>query len=126
MDENKPDGSKPGTAPGKPKYQLSAVTFDCAPEGTAIPAYLNDLRWKCWRMPHFPESSMAQVMAVCTEVSYDPERDAYLVAHEDDPNDPWVVPAETITTADGQDVKVYAVGAGYWCWDETDLPTTPA
>jgi hypothetical protein len=104
-------------------FQLKAVTFDGAPEGTAIPAYLNDRRWNGWRMPYFPESSIPLVLALFPDVSFDAELDACVIAEP--PEEPQTVNAETITTADGQRVKVYGVGAGSWTWDEAELPATP-
>lgn len=98
-------------------FTLQAVTFDMAPQGTAIPAYLDGRRWNGWRMPYFPESSMAQLMALCPDVSYDADRDAYVISTDGAPEDSWAVHAETIQTADGQAIKTYPVGAGAWTWD---------
>lgn len=101
-------------------FFLKNVSFDCAPEGTSIPAYVNDKRWNGWLMPHFPESSMPLVMAVCGDVSYDAQRDVYAVRSDEAPEDAFEVPAETITTAEGLEVKVYPVGAGSWTWESAD------
>lgn len=104
-------------APLVDEFKLSAVTIDVFAAVVKIPAYLNSKRWNGWRMPHFPESSMAQVLTLFPDVTYDAEQDAYMVP---DDEGPYPVRAETITTADGQTVKVYPVGAGSWCWDEVD------
>lgn len=101
-------------------YTLRPVTFDCAPGGTAIPAYLDHRRWNGWRMPYFPASSMPQVMAVCGDVSYDEARDVYVIRSDESPEDASEVPAETITTSSGEEIKVYPVGAGAWTWDVAD------
>lgn len=100
-----------------PGYQLGAVTLDMAPEGTSIPAYLNGQRWNGWQTPQFPVASMPQVMELVGCVTYDADRDAYIVKESDDPEDEWVVEAQMIETADGQQVKTYGVGAGSWTWE---------
>lgn len=98
-------------------FELKAVTFDMAPEGTAIPAYLNERRWNGFRMPYFPESSMPLLMELCADVRRDPHCDAFIVCSDEAPEDAFTVPAEVIETADGQTVKVYPVGAGCWTWE---------
>ena len=47
---------------------------------------------------------------------YDDERDLFV--DDSDVNEPDEVtyPAEEIIV-DGKPVKVYAIGAGYWCWE---------
>lgn len=101
-------------------YELKAVTFDLAPEGTAIPAYLNERRWNGFRMPYFPECSMPMVMQLCADVRRHPDIDAYVICSDEAPEDAMTVPAETIRAADGADVKVYPVGAGAWVWELAD------
>jgi len=95
----------------------------------AHPGYTFGDLWNGWECPYFPRES-ADAIALemnaglgAEGITYDPERDAYVInaeAYGYDPGDePEIVKAERIP---GADVPVYAIGNRSWCWEEVAPP----
>lgn len=102
----------------EPEFAPVKVTGDWLPPETALAAYSDGQRWNGWEMPHFEKEEADRLAALTGDLRYDPERDAFVQRIDgggDSDEDVWT--AQTIRVA-GADVKVYAIGAGSWCWDE--------
>ncbi len=82
--------------------------------------YTDGSTWNGWACPFFTREVAEKVLAdsekVGYKVSYDEERKAFVVRHEDDnPSDPEVFQAREIEV-DGNLVTVYGIGAYSWVW----------
>ena len=91
--------------------------------------------WNGWEMPHFTRANADLLMALwnaageklaedpkaCLQsvMSYDAERDAYIVTFPEDEQATETFEIENILV-DGEYVRVYAIGAGSWTWDRED------
>ena len=90
-------------------------------EGT-FAAWTDGTDWNGWAMPRF-EFADAQLLiaALGKDVSkYDATADAFITTMQGGDEETW--PAEIIHLPDGGTVKVYAIGAGSWIWEEADSP----
>lgn len=77
--------------------------------------------WNGWQMPAFEFSECQRIAETLGDgvvrISYDAKADAFVVRDLQSPDDePEVYAGKTIRTEDGPK-KVYAIGAGAWCWD---------
>lgn len=100
-----------------PFRQVSVAIDGVGDEHTTFVAYSNGRRWNGWAMPHFPLDSALAVAKAMGDVRYDETRDVFILEPEGE--EPEEFAAEVIQV-DGNDVKVYAIGSGYWCWDVVD------
>jgi hypothetical protein len=83
-----------------------------------IPGYnLEGALWNGWSMPYFTKEGADQVCDEVPSLSYDSEKDRYVMTNEESGEDPDYWEAEMINIEGLGDVKVYAIGAGFWCWD---------
>lgn len=80
----------------------------------AYPCYHRNQNWNGWAMPYF---TFKEAKKVAKEMKgrYDKEKDAFIfnMDGEDDVYEPMNIKVR------GCNAKVYATGAGYWCWDLT-------
>lgn len=78
----------------------------------AYPCYHQNQHWNGWAMPYF---TFKEAKKVAKEMKgrYDEAKDAFIfnMDGEDDVYEPMTIKAR------GRSIKVYAIGAGYWCWD---------
>jgi len=70
--------------------------------------------WNGWEMPRF-EREVAERVARAARGRYDEKRDCFLTPAEDGEEE-W--PADEIELLGGAKLKVYAIGAGSWIWEE--------
>jgi hypothetical protein len=96
------------------------VSGDWLPEGTVLPAILNDARWNGWAIPYFELETARKLAYVMSDLRYDVHRDAF-VTESGEGGDEEVFVAEKIVVA-GRERKAYAIGAGSWCWCEESAP----
>lgn len=96
-------------------YTAGTVTAEFLPEGVILPCYSNGMRWNGWGMPVFAFEAACRLMALNPEITYDAQRDCFTwKPHDDDEQDTFEA---AMIDNDGRPVKVYAIGAGSWCWD---------
>jgi hypothetical protein len=106
-----------------PVFAPGRVTGDWLDDGSgtviAFPAYLNGERWNGWAMPYFTkETALDMLTASGNTFRFDDARDAFIISEpEAYDGEDYVIEAEQIDV-NGERVKVYAVGAGCWVWDE--------
>ncbi len=99
------------------EYVLSAVTAEWLPGHVTAPAYTNGQHWNGWAMPLFTLAAAKQLLQHMPELHYDEPTDAFVVdPHDDNEETIERYGAEYLTVA-GERVKVYAIGAGSWCWE---------
>ena len=104
---------KPATLPA---FSLCAVSAEWLPPGLTFAAYSKGQRWNGWAMPYFPAESAMALREHLPGLCYDATRDVFVDDSEENEPDEVIFPAEEIIV-DGKPVKVYAIGAGYWCWE---------
>ena len=105
--------------PAKEKpYTLVEVTCDAFQDNISVKAYSNGDRWNGWVMPYFPVSEVPKLINLLPS----------LVLSENGTKitDPTGVEEEfwDITEINGE--KVFAVGAGFWCWEISRATTDPS
>ena len=78
--------------------------------------------WNGWAMPRFELAEAQLLIAALGKDAgeYDLAGDAFITRM--DPSEPETWPSEIIHLPDGGTVKVYAIGAGSWIWEEADSP----
>jgi hypothetical protein len=119
---------------GARKYELTKVCIDDL-VGPVEAYVIAGERWNGWEMPHFTRANADLLMALwnaageklaedpkaCLQsvMSYDAERDAYIVTFPEDEQATETFEIENILV-DGEYVRVYAIGAGSWTWDRED------
>lgn len=115
---------KPAELPG---FKAAGVSADWLPEGFTAPAFLNGKKWNGWAMPYFTLDAAKTLLPHMPSLSYSSEQDAFIAFEVEAPEgeQETLFQAETIQV-DGAAVKVYAIGSGYWCWDEEDATTDTA
>lgn len=106
----------------------------CLDDGQSYPCFLNGTYWNGWACPMFTEDVAHQIAADINappetdlRLGFNPEKDAFIEQVDGCPEEEWIAyAAETIEVA-GQSIKVYPVGNGSWCWDESEpAPAEPA
>lgn len=96
-------------------FSLQAVSAEWLPDDLTLPAYTNGQRWNGWAMPYFPAESAHTLLEHMPDLRYDAAQDAFVSKSYDDETEDDVFPAQELVV-EGVTVKVYAVGAGSWCW----------
>lgn len=111
------------TASDAPRpYRAVLINFDGGPD---YAAYSRGDRWNGWSMPYFTHSEVVRLAADLhprTELVYHPEDNTWRNDQQGDGEEDVYI-EETIEV-DGQRIKVFGIGAGSWCWDETEGETT--
>lgn len=101
----------------QPAIRKARFTADWLPADMSVEGYTNDMRWNGWGMPMFTLEEAQRLIPYMPGLEHDASADSFVMKSEfDEPGEHEVFAAETII-ADGQTVKVYAIGAGSWCWD---------
>lgn len=101
-----------------PQYRLADISAEWLDPSVKLKAYTNGYRWNGWATPHFTLEQAAEVQKHMPGLQYDAEKDAFVFPDENE-DEPWVFESETIIV-DGQDIKVYGIGSGSWCWTLED------
>lgn len=81
-----------------------------------LPGYTTGELWNGWAKPCFT-AEVCEKMVAMGRLQRDDAQDAYFVDEQQEFDEKEVWLPETITF-EGQPLKVWAVGAGYWSWDE--------
>ena len=108
--------------------------FYVAQEKETFAGWTDGQTWNGWARPRFERAEAERVIAwlatldpkpadgrvgcflpVTDKEHFDGERDAFITVNQAGEEEVW--PAENITISDGSQLKVYALGAGCWCWD---------
>lgn len=106
---------KPATTPAIRKARFTA---DWLPADMSVEGFSNGMRWNGWGMPMFTLEEAQRLIPYMPGLEHDASTDSFVMKSEnDEPGQHEVFAAETITV-DGQSVKVYAIGAGSWCWGD--------
>lgn len=95
-----------------PPYAPGIATGDWLPDGTSFPCYYNGTRWNGWSMPQFEREVGLRLCEHMPDLRYDEKLDAFFIGDEDGECE---YKAEQISV-DGRTIKVYPIGAGFWCW----------
>lgn len=106
----------------KARFALGHDNYDAAHEGYTF----GDL-WNGWECPYFTREvgeAIALEMQGEEAITYDAERDAFVLTYEPwgngEPCPPEIFRAKRLP---GVDVPVYAIGAWGWCWEIVEPPS---
>lgn len=112
---------------GKLPFKAARFDADWLPNDFLLEGYTDGRRWNGWAMPYLRLDQAQRLLAHMPDLRYDAGRDAFIqtIAEYDPPDNEDVFEACWISV-DGHAIKVYAIGAGSWCWDMTLLGATPA
>ena len=108
--------------------------FHIAQEKETFAGWADGQTWNGWARPRSERAEAERVIAwlatldpkpadgrvgfffpVTDKEHFDGERDGFITVNQAGQEDVW--PAEHIKISDGSQLKVYASGAGCWCWD---------
>ena len=97
---------------------FSRGRFGLADSERAFDGWSNGQLWNGWEMPRFELQAGMEILGWMGDAKarYDADRDALITGNQDGEEEAW--PAESITVTDGSRMKVYALGAGSWMWEE--------
>jgi hypothetical protein len=100
------------------------ATFDIDGMFVDLPGFTAGRRWNGWACPFFPHESCVAIITRIPGSSFDPEREAFFIPREDaGPGDePVEVYLPETIMVDGQPIRVWAIGAGSWTWEEASPP----
>ncbi|WP_341744774.1 hypothetical protein [Azonexus hydrophilus] len=103
-------------------YCAGKVGAEFLPDDLMFDCFSNGQRWNGWGMPYFTlENGLRLAALKASDLVYDAEGDRFVFRVDDsDPESDEVYPATMITTASGETVKAYPIGAGSWCWDAVE------
>lgn len=106
------------------EYQPVEVTIEGFDEGFSLPAYSNGMLWNGWVMPYFTREAAMAIAQQIDTISYDRERDVFV---EDDgyPEEGELTITATTIRVGNEDVEVFAIGSGSWCWELVELGAQP-
>lgn len=92
-----------------------AVYGSWLPENLLLPAYCDDTRWNGWVNPRFTkETGLLLTSFMDGQLVYDAEADVF-VDLPDGYGEPIIYGSELLNV-DGNEIHVYPIGAGSWCW----------
>jgi hypothetical protein len=92
------------------KFVAGSATMDTI--DYAYPCFHQNQFWNGWVMPYF---SMRHAKLVANEFNgeYDEQRDAFIFDNQGEED----VYTSFVVSIEGENVKLYGIGAGYWCWE---------
>lgn len=99
-----------------PDFRTATVTADWLDAGVKLPCYHDTRHWNGWGMPHFTLAAGNQLAQLMPNLRFVADRDAFVHTAQEVDEDELEFPGQTIMV-DGQPIKTYAIGSGYWCWD---------
>ncbi|MDP3350396.1 MAG: hypothetical protein Q8S92_15505 [Hydrogenophaga sp.] len=99
-----------------PDFRSATVTAEWLDTDTKLPCYHDTTRWNGWGMPYFTLEAGNQLATLMPNLRFVQERDAFVHTSEEDGEEVLDFIGQVIEV-DGQRIKAYAIGAGYWCWD---------
>ncbi|WP_300655871.1 hypothetical protein [Hydrogenophaga sp.] len=99
-----------------PDFRSATVTAEWLDAETKLPCFHDTRRWNGWGMPYFTLEAGKQLASLMPNLRFVEEGDAFIhTACEIDEED-LEFKAQLIEV-NGHPTKVYAIGAGIWCWD---------
>lgn len=105
------------TRAASPAIRAARFTADWLPDDVSVEGFTNGMRWNGWGMPMFTLEAAQALIPHMPGLEHDAATDSFVMKQPDDePGEHEVFTAQTINV-DGKDIKVYAIGAGSWCWD---------
>ncbi|HIH2745465.1 TPA: DUF4222 domain-containing protein [Burkholderia lata] len=110
--------------PAALEYRRIEVTIEAFEDGSSLKAYSNGMLWNGWVMPYFTREAAMAITRHVKEVTYDGERDVFVEA-DGYPEDGPLITAATTIRVGNEDVEVFAIGSGSWCWELADTSTQP-
>lgn len=85
----------------------------------ALEGYTLGDKWNGWAMPLFGKESAMRIAEQFGDMTYDEERDVFILNtqeyYPDEPNEEF---AGQDIMVNGETVRVYPIGAGFWTWDD--------
>lgn len=105
----------------RPVFAPVNVTAEWIPESVGIEAYSTGKLWNGWAEPHFTMDGVRSLLKLMPELQYDEKRDAVVMPASDAQAEEEVFVGANIIV-EGQPVKTYPIGAGFWCWELCDSP----
>lgn len=81
-------------------------------EPVDVPCYSNGTLWYGWGRPYFRRSVVEQMMEYMGDLQWDGNNIKHC-----DTGEPAVYESEIIVVA-GEEIEVWGIGAGWWCWDQ--------
>lgn len=98
-------------------FRKARFTADWLPAEMSVEGFANGMHWNGWGMPKFTLQEAQRHIPHMPGLEFDVATDSFVMKQEDDePGQHGTFAGETITV-DGETVRVYAIGAGSWCWD---------
>ena len=107
----------------EPKIHTAKFVMDSLPE-MIFEGYSDGSDWNGWACPLFLKSEAERILAASEANGfrwhYDREQDAFTVRSDDDSEDsaPEIF-AGTTVNINGNEIRLYGVGAYSWIWEET-------
>lgn len=108
---------KPAATPG---FVRRTVSADWLPGNMKLLAYANGLRWNGWAMPFFPLEEARRLLDHMPRLQYLEESDTFVFQGAEEFEEADEVFVAKSLDINGKSIKVYAIGAGSWCWDFDD------
>lgn len=100
----------------KPLWRRSRFSLEGIED--SFEGWTNDRLWNGWDMPFFEPKEAKRLSAQLTHCTprFDAKQDAFITGAGDE-EEIWQ--AEMVELLGGQAIKVYPIGAGSWCWEES-------
>lgn len=99
-----------------PSFRSATVTAEWLEPDAKLPCYHDTRRWNGWGTPYFTLEAGKQLASLMPNLRYVEERDAFVhTAIEFDDEDLEFL--GQVIMVEGQPLKAYPIGAGFWCWD---------
>lgn len=96
---------------------LRRATFRADWMDETLPGFTHGHKWNGWAMPLFEFETANKILDSMKPLAYDQKADAFIFTDPDWPDEPDIYAASFIEV-EGRTVKVYGIGAGFWCWYE--------
>jgi hypothetical protein len=109
-----------------PEFRSQVVVGNWAPEET-YPAFVPDLHWNGWLIPHFTYEIAMRVAADNSNLRYVEHSDVFVLVEEgSDLDDADLVTfAPNMIKVGDLELKVYAIGGFHWCWEPHSAEDQP-
>ncbi len=99
-----------------PAVQTARFTADWLPADMSVEGFTDGMRWNGWGVPMLPLEEAQRLIPHMPGLRYDAATDAFIMNDPDNDPETGEVYSGKPITVDGKAIKVYAIGAGSWCW----------
>lgn len=101
-----------------PEFRSEVVVGNWASEMT-YPAFVTDMHWNGWLIPHFTHEVVMRVAADNINLRYVENSDVFVLVEEGSELDDadLVTFAPNMIKVGDLELKVYAIGGFDWCWE---------